>query len=173
MAGKVNIMAEIPEELNISVGEVIKVWREFRDLSVTELAENTGLTKGYISQLEHNKIKRPNDHHLAKLAGALEIEVWDIIARRMPTGADATKDTAKSGVQDPKGNLPDNSPPFGSGAFYYPQNDQLDQSEEEALIDDLHRLLHTPDLTDEQRAESVELISSFLSWLEFRLRGVR
>ena len=78
-------VAEIPSNLLIPIGEVVKAWREFRQLKLTELARRSQLTRGYISQLEHNRIRQPDNDHLAKLAGALQIGVWDLVARRMPS----------------------------------------------------------------------------------------
>jgi transcriptional regulator with XRE-family HTH domain len=116
---KDTMSANIPLALSIPIGEVIKNWREFRGWSVTELATKAGLTKGYISQLENNKIKRPSDQHLAKLAGALRIEVWDVIARRMPSNRDTEN---REQVEKPE----DIEVPFSEGAFHFPQPDQLD-----------------------------------------------
>ena len=75
---------EIPERLRIPLGEVVRAWREFRGWSPTELAHRAGLTKGHLSEIEHNRIRRPRDEQLAKLAGALGISFWDLHAHRLP-----------------------------------------------------------------------------------------
>ncbi len=69
-----------------SIGEVVRAWREARELSVTELAERSGspITKGYISQLEHNKVRQPSDDHLVRIAAALRIPVLFLVTRRLP-----------------------------------------------------------------------------------------
>lgn len=72
-------MTEIP-----SIGEVVRRWRELRKLTVTEFAKRAGLTKGYVSELENNKIDNPKPPQLEKLAAALGVSAWDLISRRMP-----------------------------------------------------------------------------------------
>ncbi len=77
---------DVPADLSIPIGQVVKNWREYRGMSVTDLAKRAKLTKGYLSLLEHNRIYQPRREQLTKLADALEISSWDLIARRMPTG---------------------------------------------------------------------------------------
>ena len=70
---------------HISLGEVVKAWRQEQDLTVTELAARADTAKGYISEVENNKIHRPNDEQLIRLAKALEIPVEFLILRRLPS----------------------------------------------------------------------------------------
>jgi len=154
-----NLAADIPAALTIPVGEVIRSWREFRGWSVTELADRAQLTKGYISQLENNKIKRPNDQRLANLAGALGIEVWDIIARRMPTDEESSAHEKLTEPESP-------SIPSSSGSFFFPQHDRL---AEDALIEEIRKLLRAPGLVPEQRREFIRLLKSFVAWLRSRI----
>jgi transcriptional regulator with XRE-family HTH domain len=69
-----------------SIGEVVKAWRETRNLTMTELAQRSGatITKGYISQLEHNKVRQPSDDHLVRIAAALNIPVLYLVTRQLP-----------------------------------------------------------------------------------------
>ncbi|SRR6266568_8846259 len=69
-----------------SIGEVVKAWREMRGYTLTELAQRTNstITKGYLSQLENNRIDQPNDDHLLRIAKALDIPVEYLLTRRMP-----------------------------------------------------------------------------------------
>ncbi len=69
-----------------SLGEVVKAWRTTRKLTVTELAARAGkpITKGYISEVEHNKIRQPNDEYLVRIAAALDIPVLYLVTRRLP-----------------------------------------------------------------------------------------
>lgn len=69
---------------DISLGEVIRAWRTAHGWTVTELARRTGVSKGYISQVEHSKILQPKLEQLARIAGALGITEWDLINRRLP-----------------------------------------------------------------------------------------
>jgi transcriptional regulator with XRE-family HTH domain len=76
-------------DLSIPIGTVVRAWREARGLTVTQLAERAGrpVTKGYLSELEHNKTLHPGNAHLTKLAGALEIPVRYLINRNFPDEA--------------------------------------------------------------------------------------
>lgn len=69
---------------DISLGEIIRAWRTAHGWTVTELARRTGVSKGYISQVEHSKILQPKLEQLARIAGALGITEWDLINRRLP-----------------------------------------------------------------------------------------
>jgi len=69
-------MAEIMDEKTIA-GNIKKI-RKQRKMTLQELAERTGLTKGYLSKIERSQ-KAPPYSTLNKLAGALGIEVTDIL----------------------------------------------------------------------------------------------
>lgn len=73
-------------DLATPLGQVVRAWREERGMKLTDLAKQAGrpITKGYISSLEHGKIKQPGDTHLVHLASTLGISVEDILLRRMP-----------------------------------------------------------------------------------------
>ena len=70
-----------------SIGDTVRAWREARDLNVTELARRCGspITKGYLSQLEHNKVRQPSEDHLMRIAAALKIPVLFLVTRRLPS----------------------------------------------------------------------------------------
>lgn len=51
-----------------SLGQGLKTARELRNLSLREVEEATGISNGYLSQLENDKIKKPSPHFLHKLA---------------------------------------------------------------------------------------------------------
>lgn len=77
-------MTTIPAVLEIPLGEVVKSWREHRGLSVTEFAERAGISKAYVSELEHRKIETPGKKRMSQLATGLAIDYWDLVQRRMP-----------------------------------------------------------------------------------------
>lgn len=56
----------------------IRVWREYRGLSQRELAEKTGISVPYLSQLEKGKRKGSLDV-LAAIAHALNVGLEDVI----------------------------------------------------------------------------------------------
>ncbi len=106
-----------------SLGEVVKAWRAARELTVTELAARAGkpITKGYISEVEHNKIRQPNDEYLIRIATALDIPALYLVTRRLP-------DELSSDEQKKIGN--------GEGGFTFgsplpsPQRKHLEEEEE-------------------------------------------
>lgn len=67
-----------------AIGDVVREWRQYRQISLTEFSKQTKLTKGYISELEHNKIDNPKQDKLERMAEPLGISVRDILSRRMP-----------------------------------------------------------------------------------------
>jgi transcriptional regulator with XRE-family HTH domain len=81
-----SVMSEIP-----SIGDVVRRWRTFHKLNVTEFAKRAGLTKGYVSELENNKIDNPTPPNLEKLAAAIGISVLELHARKMPPPARETE----------------------------------------------------------------------------------
>jgi transcriptional regulator with XRE-family HTH domain len=56
----------------------LKQWREFRGLTQQELADRTGRTKGYISNIERGE-SRYNEDVLEELAAALKCESWQLL----------------------------------------------------------------------------------------------
>jgi len=67
-----------------TIGDVVREFRRDRQISLTDFSRRTGLSKGYISGLEHNKIDNPKSDKLKRLAAALRISERDIVSRRMP-----------------------------------------------------------------------------------------
>ncbi len=71
----------------VTLGQTIKEWRQAKQMTLTVLAEASGppITKGYISQLEHSKIRQPHDEHLIRIACALGIEATQLWNRDLPS----------------------------------------------------------------------------------------
>ena len=46
------------KRIEVSVGDSLKILREFQDLSQNELAELTGIPQSTISAIEHDRIQR-------------------------------------------------------------------------------------------------------------------
>ena len=67
-----------------TIGAVIRAWRKFREMTSTELSEKAGVRIAYLSEIEHDRTKRPEEEFLEKLADALEVPLEDILGRRMP-----------------------------------------------------------------------------------------
>jgi DNA-binding XRE family transcriptional regulator len=56
----------------------IRVWREYREMSQGDLAGEVGVSKPYMSQLEHGE-RKASHSVLKKLAAALRVDVDDLI----------------------------------------------------------------------------------------------
>ena len=58
----------------------VRVWREYRGLTQTALAERASLDKTYLSQIESGR-KRGSIDALTRLADALSLDVDDLLVR--------------------------------------------------------------------------------------------
>jgi DNA-binding XRE family transcriptional regulator len=56
----------------------VRVWREYRGLTPTVLAERVGITPPYLSQLEHDR-RRASHVVLRRLATALQVDIDDLV----------------------------------------------------------------------------------------------
>jgi DNA-binding XRE family transcriptional regulator len=58
----------------------IKVWREFRELTQTQLAKTTGISVPFLSQLESGK-RNASTKVLVAISKALQVDMDDLIIR--------------------------------------------------------------------------------------------
>jgi transcriptional regulator with XRE-family HTH domain len=73
-------MSDIP-----TIGDVVRRWRQERfKLNLTDFAKHAGLSKGYLSAVERNRIKNPTDEKREMLAAAIGITDRELLARTMP-----------------------------------------------------------------------------------------
>ncbi|MBX9907148.1 MAG: helix-turn-helix transcriptional regulator [Beijerinckiaceae bacterium] len=56
----------------------VRVWREHRGMTITELAKTAGLSQPYLSQIESGARQGTTDT-LAAIAGALRLEIDDLV----------------------------------------------------------------------------------------------
>lgn len=86
----------LPDYLRVSIGAVVRAWRVVRGLTLEELAvkAGAGITRGYLSQLENDKIHTPGEEKLALVAQALGIAPLVLVTRTFP---DATSPSTLSG----------------------------------------------------------------------------
>lgn len=73
----------IPSEVvdRLLAGESpIRVWREYRGLTMAKLAELSGVDPSYVSAIEAGRVDGRADA-LASLAEALKVEVGDLVPR--------------------------------------------------------------------------------------------
>jgi tetratricopeptide (TPR) repeat protein/transcriptional regulator with XRE-family HTH domain len=69
------------------LGATVRAWRKHRGLTVTALAVQAALGsngRGYISQIEHGRIRHPHDGHLGRIAEALGVTSSDLLLGRRP-----------------------------------------------------------------------------------------
>lgn len=65
--------------LQIKVGEIIRVKREEKNISLVEFAKQAGISPGYLSQLENGKKTNPNLDLLMRIADALDIDIDELL----------------------------------------------------------------------------------------------
>jgi len=68
----------------LALGKRIKSFRERKGLSVTELADKSGVPQGQLQKYEKNE-EQPIIAHLIQLAKALDVNVADIFRNRPPS----------------------------------------------------------------------------------------
>ena len=71
------IPSEVVDELFHSDKSPLKIWREFRGMKASDLAEKSGESKGYISKLEASRevLAKAGSKKLSNLAKALNVEM--------------------------------------------------------------------------------------------------
>ncbi len=65
--------------MQIKVGEIIRVKREEKNISLVEFAKQAGISPGYLSQLENGKKTNPNLDLLMRIADALDIDIDELL----------------------------------------------------------------------------------------------
>ncbi|WP_329068970.1 helix-turn-helix domain-containing protein [Amycolatopsis sp. NBC_01480] len=82
-----------------SIGRTIRRLRRWRDLTLDELAGLSGFTKGYLSQIENEKVAIDKRSTLIKIAGALRVSLSDITGDGLEI-RDPQADTAIPAIRD-------------------------------------------------------------------------
>lgn len=59
----------------------VRVWRQFRRLTLEQLADAIGISKPYLSQIENGR-RQPTVNVLGRLAGALAVDFDQIVPAR-------------------------------------------------------------------------------------------
>jgi transcriptional regulator with XRE-family HTH domain len=87
----------LPPYLRVPLGQVIRAWRMARGLTLAELAARAGppMTRGYLSQLENDRIHTPSEEKVAQLAAALGIEPLVLLTRQFPPAGSHAEELAE------------------------------------------------------------------------------
>jgi transcriptional regulator with XRE-family HTH domain len=108
--------AYVLKALRTPLGDVVRRWRLYRGLSLRQLGEVAHIQTGYLSQIENNKIAKPNEKYLAQLASGLGLEKEDLLIRLMPPEGQNGSDIQSSSIQDRRSRPAEpQSPAGGSG----------------------------------------------------------
>jgi len=67
------------------IGERVKKLRQEKRMSLSELAEQAGVAKSYLSSLERNLQTNPSIQFLEKIAGVLKVPVDQLIHEQVDT----------------------------------------------------------------------------------------
>jgi transcriptional regulator with XRE-family HTH domain len=83
-APRTRATAPKPAETPSAFGTRLRTYREQRGLTLTQLSEETGHSKGYLSSLENNhQERRPSAEVLYTLAQALGVTMSDLMGRKL------------------------------------------------------------------------------------------
>src|SRR5690606_39507584 len=64
---------------NKTIGKILKEARELKRISLREVEAQSGISNGYLSQLENDKIKKPSANTLYKLSELFNIDFDDLM----------------------------------------------------------------------------------------------
>lgn len=89
--------------LDRPLGEVVRAWRADRRLDPSELANRSGLSRSYISEVEHGRIARPGPSKMNRLAESLGTSAENLLLRRLPSEVtDHPEPAAGGGIPQPE-----------------------------------------------------------------------
>jgi transcriptional regulator with XRE-family HTH domain len=85
------------DEPGIEVGTRIRHFRQQRELNLSQLAQEAGVSKGYLSALENDpQARRPSADTLYALAKALGVTMADLMGRKvLPAAAQEVPDSLR------------------------------------------------------------------------------
>lgn len=86
-------------EQPLDVGDFIREQRRLAQLSVRRLAEMSGVSNPYLSQIERG-LRRPSADILANIARGLQISAESLYVRAGILDGDRAGDASESGVED-------------------------------------------------------------------------
>jgi len=72
----------------------VRQFRVERELSLSQLAHEAGVSKSYVSAIEHGEAPRPSGRTLYAIAGVLGVTMSDLLGRRLLTEASGERPAA-------------------------------------------------------------------------------
>ncbi len=127
------------------LGDNIRKIRKTKHISINNLSKISGVSLGYLSDLENNKLKNPTLDMLKKIACSLDVKVNDLLTEkeRVEISTSEIKDInelAKNAlnkvnlINDQEGNIHEIVSGFN--------NEQFSKDEEKQIIDYIKYILH-------------------------------
>lgn len=65
--------------MNQEIGKRVAYFRKVKNMTLKDLSERSGISKGYLSQLENGLVRNPSLDTLQRLAGALGVHLLEIL----------------------------------------------------------------------------------------------
>ncbi|NLK86942.1 MAG: helix-turn-helix transcriptional regulator [Clostridiaceae bacterium] len=77
--------------MQIKVGEIIKAKREELNISLVDFAKQTGISPGYLSQLENGRKTNPNLELILRISSELDIDLEELLGLEKENEAPAVR----------------------------------------------------------------------------------
>jgi transcriptional regulator with XRE-family HTH domain len=78
----------VPTNQDAILARNIKALREGKGMSLGDLERTSGVSKGYLSQMEAGKASNPSLESLRKIAAALEVQISDLLGETKEIATD-------------------------------------------------------------------------------------
>ena len=146
---------------------VLKENRLRAGLTQKDLAERVNLDHSYISKIERLTTVPPSRENVIAIADALAIEnEAQRVSFLLAAGCANLEDFERVKSSFSRELTPQQDLPFGTGALNFPNLKKIEESE---LLERIRQLLNHPNISPEKRMEYLDIIRSFIEWLEYRI----
>src|SRR5690606_4766614 len=131
-----------------------------------ELAEQVGVDHSYISKIERGIYDPPARDKVLAIANILGITQSGERAYFVFSAGYAPLSEDLAQLQQETSPAEKVTMPLAGGSFHFPSPERL---EEENIVGRIRQLLQSSELSREERTEYINILRSFVSWLEFRI----
>lgn len=84
-----------------TLGERIRALRKKKELTLDQLAENSGVSKAYLSQLENGQSERPSAENLYNISTSLDVTIASLLGKELKyVKKDNNTDDAPNGLKE-------------------------------------------------------------------------